>query len=443
MTIDELKQDANFFPWEIPAEVMKWATEHFSTTNTYCSYIHIIGETLVVRTFAYRTRKSNNYNLEITEVERKTPELEWAVRKNIFFTSLGGYHPVYERKACGKSTYYGYYYHQFEAEDFDKWMSEKPMGLFTKLINPERVCELDKYKYCGYSGNQDLCDYLRLYEKNPQVELFGKLGVRVCKSYISKCKKDRGFCRFIKDNVDEINANGSSAVIYAYDHNMTIKEASKFLERKRAAERATRGFYRIRESGVDRIKIHEYICENKIYAPLYADYFRAISILGYDLTDTKNIYPKEFMRMHDLRINEYSSLKAKEDAKKRRAFDKKIEAAAELYQPYTLTTEDYTIILPQRTKDFVDEGRKLHHCVGQMGYDKKMANGVCLIAFIRKTGEVGKPYVTVEYLLKEKRVSQIYGDHDSKPADEVIEFVNRWAEALTEGLRQQNRRTKC
>ena len=51
--------------------------------------------------------------------------------------------------------------------------------------------------------------------------------------------------------------------------------------------------------------------------------------------------------------------------------------------------------------------------------------------------EPEKPLVTVEYSLKNKKVLQCYGDHDSKPDDCVMEFVNKkWLPYANRKLKQ-------
>ena len=67
----------------------------------------------------------------------------------------------------------------------------------------------------------------------------------------------------------------------------------------------------------------------------------------------------------------------------------------------------------------------LHHCVGRMGYDQKFAREESLIFFIRTKEQPDVPFVTIEYSPKQKKVLQCYGDHDSKPDDCVMEFVNK------------------
>lgn len=56
---------------------------------------------------------------------------------------------------------------------------------------------------------------------------------------------------------------------------------------------------------------------------------------------------------------------------------------------------------------------------------------------IRMKDEPEKPLVTVEYSLKDKKVLQCYGDHDSKPNDNVMEFVNKkWLPYANRKLKQ-------
>ena len=60
-----------------------------------------------------------------------------------------------------------------------------------------------------------------------------------------------------------------------------------------------------------------------------------------------------------------------------------------------------------------------------MGYDQKFAREESLIFFIRTKEQPDIPFVTIEYSPKQKRVLQCYGDHDTKPDDGVMEFVNK------------------
>lgn len=88
-----------------------------------------------------------------------------------------------------------------------------------------------------------------------------------------------------------------------------------------------------------------------------------------------------------------------------------------------LSSEALQIVCPKRANDLVDEGKALHHCVGN--YIDKVAEGRCLIVFVRRVEEPKKPYVTVE--VRDGKIAQIHGDHNSDPTEEVKKFVDLWS----------------
>ena len=60
-----------------------------------------------------------------------------------------------------------------------------------------------------------------------------------------------------------------------------------------------------------------------------------------------------------------------------------------------------------------------------MNYDQKFAREESLIFFIRNVNEPDTPFVTVEYSISKHKVLQCYGEHDQKPSDNVLEYVNK------------------
>ncbi len=60
-----------------------------------------------------------------------------------------------------------------------------------------------------------------------------------------------------------------------------------------------------------------------------------------------------------------------------------------------------------------------------MGYDQKFVREESLIFFIRNKDNPTTPFITVEYSLKKHKVIQCYGNHNSRPTAEVLEFVNK------------------
>ena len=182
---------------------------------------------------------------------------------------------------------------------------------------------------------------------------------------------------------------------------------------------------------IDRARLLDYVGKSNIDYALYNDYLKALKALGYDLADTKNIYPHDFMAMHDLRTDEYEAYMAKLDRKKRAKLYRDFRRASKDARSFEQVGEVYSIIVPSDIAALKREGKALDHCVGRMGYDKKMADGISLIMFVRENTAPDTPYVTVEYRLDRNALNQCYGYHDSKPSEEVIAFVNEWADKVT------------
>lgn len=158
----------------------------------------------------------------------------------------------------------------------------------------------------------------------------------------------------------------------------------------------------------------------------YRDYLRACNYLGLDMTENKNRFPHDFKRWHDIRIDEYDTAKALKDEQERKALYDRFAAVASKYLGLEYDKKSvYIAIIAQKPSDLIHEGELLHHCVGRMGYDQKFAREESLIFFIRTKEQPDVPFVTIEYSPAQKRILQCYGDHDSKPTEEVINFVHK------------------
>ena len=144
------------------------------------------------------------------------------------------------------------------------------------------------------------------------------------------------------------------------------------------------------------------------------------------MTDEKNRYPHDFKRWHDIRIDEYHTMLARDDEQKRKDFYEKFAAVAEKYLGLQYNSKaDYVAIIALSPSDLVREGQILEHCVGRMNYDQKFVREESLIFFIRTKKQPDTPLVTVEYSPTQKKVLQCYGDHDSKPTEEILNFVHK------------------
>ena len=149
----------------------------------------------------------------------------------------------------------------------------------------------------------------------------------------------------------------------------------------------------------------------------YVDYLHMCRRQTYSMSDKSVLFPKNCAAAHD---REAERIQKIGDAQKKKAF---CMAYAGFARKATLSNKELQIVCPKQVNDLVDEGKALHHCVG--GYIDSVAEGKCLIVFVRRVEEPKKPYVTVE--VRDGKIAQIHGDHNSKPTEEVQKFVDLWS----------------
>jgi DNA-directed RNA polymerase subunit RPC12/RpoP len=149
----------------------------------------------------------------------------------------------------------------------------------------------------------------------------------------------------------------------------------------------------------------------------YVDYLHMCRRQAYDMKEKSVLFPKNCAAAHD---REAERIQKINDAQKNKAFG---IAYAGFARKAALSNEELQIVCPKRANDLVAEGRALHHCVGS--YIDRVAEGRCLIVFVRRVEEPKKPYVTVE--VRDGKIAQIHGDHNSDPTEEVKKFVDLWS----------------
>jgi len=241
-----------------------------------------------------------------------------------------------------------------------------------------------------------------------------------------------------------VNYFGPKAIIDAYRaHSYDVAAAYYKANEKRQLQRKVReyGGAPVLKAGFSAERIFNYLKNTKdgLRYHLYADYIHACQYLHIDLRDTKNAFPNDLRRMHDLRADEMASEVAKKDANERRSLYLRFYKAAKDLKWCETETAAFCIVVPVSPNELVKEGKKLHHCVGKMGYDKKMADGKTFIAFVRNADHKTVPFVTVEYDLDKNTVRQCYGAHDSRPADDVRKFVDEWAQMVKKHLLEERK----
>lgn len=295
-------------------------------------------------------------------------------------------------------------------------------------VNKEYISKFPEYRYSAYElyEGDDVFSYVKQYEKFPQMEFFIKMGLSYYTysvQMLKKAEKDKSFRKWLYRNSEELKQYrfDIAAIMRAYKKNMLLEESQSIESLRKQKE--LRPILELHGDNFGRYL--KYVKKQGIEHRLYCDYLKACNYLGIDMSVNKNRFPHEFMKWHDVRINEADSKRGKEDRKMRREFYKTFAGIAEKYRPLERVGEDaFTMLIAKSPAELCKEGEKLNHCVGKQGYDQKFVREESLIFFLRMHDFPDKPYVTVEYSPEQKKVLQCYAAHNQTPSEDAREYVN-------------------
>lgn len=312
------------------------------------------------------------------------------------------------------------------------WAEDKYYDPYAPIVNLEVIDKLPQYRYSAYRQylGVNIFKYLRMYEKYPHAELFVKLGLSayvLSKQLLEKTAKDKNFRTWFIKHRNEL-ASGYfyvSTILLSYKTGKPLVSAQDFEQQKKSFCNKNSSYSELRKFFKGKTdKFLEYINRQETNISTYNDYFRACEFLELDMTEDKNVFPHDFKRWHDIRVDEYATKRAMLDEEKRKELYAKFGSIAEKYLP--LQREDtFVVVIAKSPAELIREGEILHHCVGRMNYDQKFVREESLIFFVRNKDKPDIPFVTVEYSLSQKKVLQCYGDKDTKPDESVLEFVNK------------------
>ena len=241
---------------------------------------------------------------------------------------------------------------------------DKYFNKYAPVINKEFILSQPEYKYSAIEQYEytDTMKYLRLYEQYPQTELLvkcGLSGLATRQTILKKCKKDKNFCKWLYKNKENLKNNYcyTNAILKAYSQNRNIKEVNR-LEELKYALRSKDNYRHLKEVfAKDLTKLVEYLVKQDISIPVYEDYLQACEYLGLDMNIDKNRFPKQFMRWHNIRIDEYHTKQAEEDAKIRKELYEKFASVSKKYTNLQRNLkENYICIIAKSPKDLIIEG---------------------------------------------------------------------------------------
>lgn len=316
------------------------------------------------------------------------------------------------------------------------WQDDKYFNIDCRILNMEYLDKFPEYKYSAVMlyPYDNVFHYLRTYEKYPQVEMLTKFGLAKYATSVQMLKmvaKDKRFRKWLVQKRNEIIFGNYyvGTLLIAYKTGRPLKIVQKLEEQKKSFYRQNnywnvkRVFKTDKEIGT----LMEYLAVQDANLSSYSDYLNACEFLGLDMSLPKNRLPHDFKHWHDIRIDQYHTAKALKDAEERKELYAQFASVANKYLPLQKNGNTFIVAIARSPHELIREGDILHHCVGRMNYDQKFAREQSLIFFVRNVNEPDTPFVTLEYSLKNKKILQCYGEHDHKPSDNVLEYVNkRW-----------------
>lgn len=306
-----------------------------------------------------------------------------------------------------RECYCGSYYYYTSVEN--RWFTEHVTS---------KECEESKHKYCAFSlskwGEDRIFQWLELYEKHPQVEMFAKLDLmwvlKTGMNYFRWSKKGLAILGLeSKNELKYLQACGSIADYRKYKEDLIKYDLD--------TEGKFNGYLRMRRNNIEFSKKNiNFMKKNKFDVYLWLDYLKFVDKLGLPKTN-KIIYPEDLRKSHDDLLEKIQIIESEEEEKKIRE-----RVANELYK-YRFGDNEFIITPANSPMDLINESKKLNHCVRT--YTDNYANGYTNIFLVRKRSEVNTPYYTLE--LKENEVIQLRGKNNCAPTDAVVGFINKWA----------------
>jgi hypothetical protein len=390
----------------------------------FYKYLLPAGKDVEVHTVAVRARKDGSACVK--EVIRASVDDPQFYVKDVGFMTLAGYVVDWSPDGLGDPKPFNYR-GKWEAETYQR--QSGMWKLRCSVINPDAlILSGPRFRWCAWDEDTcgDILDYLKDYAKHPRIELLSKAGAGRFASkvgFVRAMESDKAFMRFFMTNLEEIQKlhYGVDVIRLAYKRGENLKEAAHRIEVKSHF----RGYGL--PAHVDAIKVDQYLRERATGKdPFdYCNYMKDCAALGFDMKDTKVLFPNQFARRAKTASDMVKEIMMRKQAELIKKQDSEIAAVACRFARLEKARGAFAVRIPRQAADLVREGDKLDHCVGQNGYAAKMARGETIIAFIRLAEKPTVPFFTLEWDPAGKRILQLYGKKHAAPPKPVSDFVNR------------------
>lgn len=383
----------------------------------------------------YAARWSRRWGFQVVEVNRSWSNRPYYYTKNIWKGFWGSTRVVFdearERPGQEVSWYKDKWGKPLRWDKDDSWFIS-----YVSYMNLDALQDT-KYKYCAYKdyfGPLSLMKYIRLYQKHKEIEFLVKSGLNqfIKESFLDKMARRKELRDFFRSQVKTMLAARKrytpNDIIRARANGWSLEKANEINTANRICRHAPKG--------VDKVRLYHYLCDNNIDLYDYYHYVKAVAdarmdILGYGVT-----FPRDF---HDA-VKKVHKKIARVKAREERAREKSlIEAAARIDKLLTKMKNklawkygNLSVIIPTTRKEFENEGRAMHNCIG--GYFDSCADGNTICFFIRKSG---KRLADVE-CGNDGRLRQCRLKMNRAPDDETRIFATVMAKKIAAVMKKKN-----
>lgn len=395
--------------------------------------------------------------------DKKLPSLS----KNCYYNMGGmaaGLHVYgWDRKGIKASWYHGAM--EYSSDTLYESDITSSMIHRLELFTLEDIIAMDPaLKYCAYVPNNGyirLPEYIDVYRKHSIAEMFMKLGLywMISSKNLEKIKGNRTFLKWLFKWQKSIQKKRISFT-HAYNSFKKNPECdpadycSSLKYRIECGKKLAQGNRKIYSEVIrytTQEKLVGWLDDNRIGSATYLDYIEAALWLKLDLSDTKNLFPRNFNELHDEYCGQYARYKEEErikavqvEAEKERNRQKLLcdmmRKTAERAEFLQMELNGYCVMVAKDKGDLIEEGAAMENCVGKMSYDRRQADGESVICFIRRIEDPGTSYITAEVQLKGGlKIKQFYG-RKNKVVPEMEWFKEEWMKAAKTKRRQSRQK---
>lgn len=229
--------------------------------------------------------------------------------------------------------------------------------------------------------------------------------------FLKDCVKE--YAEWVQQNIDE---EGDLPFFRAFENFMSAKKAlQKFgaCINEVPAEIVRDILGRRNNITVEEMRVAIYYLNNgKMWE--YSGHTAVRDICSYlDMCNTIGVQPRKTNNF----VREYVETKRTYQAKKAEYDNRKLVANyAKHEDAWKFTFGEFTVVIPTTGQDIVDEGAKMHHCVG--GYVDRVVENNTYICFVRRTDDIETPYLTCQ-VSTTGRIQQYYLAYDRTITNEA------------------------